>query len=47
MHQISLSFNDIEPFKDEDEDGFDDFDHALLASKSDGRRHHLDPTRRS
>jgi hypothetical protein len=35
LHQISLSFNDIEPFKDEDEDGFDDFDHALLASKSD------------
>ena len=36
-----------EPFKDEDEDGFDDFDHALLASKSDGWRPHLDPTRRS
>jgi hypothetical protein len=35
VHQISLSFNDIEPFKDEEEDGFDDFDHALLASKSD------------
>ena len=35
VHQISLSFNDIEPFKDDDEDSFDDFDHALLASKSD------------
>jgi hypothetical protein len=36
LHQISLSFNDIQdsqpPF--EDFDGFDDFDHALLASKS-------------
>ena len=36
LHQISLSFNDIQdstaPFKDFD--GFDDFDHALLASKS-------------
>jgi hypothetical protein len=36
LHQISLSFNDIQdsqpPF--EDQDGFDDFDHALLASKS-------------
>jgi hypothetical protein len=36
LHQISLSFNDIQdstpPFQDFD--GFDDFDHALLASKS-------------
>ena len=33
---ISLSFNDIQDSKPpfEDLDGFDDFDHALLASKS-------------
>jgi hypothetical protein len=44
VHQISLSFNDIEPFKDEEEDGFGDFDHALLASKSiDGGRTWSDP----
>jgi BNR repeat-like domain len=36
LHQISLSFNDIQDAKApfEDFDGFDDFDHALLASKS-------------
>jgi len=36
LHQISLSFNDIQDSKPpfEDFDGFDDFDHALLASKS-------------
>jgi hypothetical protein len=36
VHQLSLSFNDIQDSKPpfEDFDGFDDFDHALLASKS-------------
>lgn len=46
LHQISLSFNDIQDTKPpfEDFDGFDDFDHALLASKStDGGLNWTDP----